>query len=719
MANNKKIVADLMQSLETNVEEARIANKESIATYAISSESMDQGSKEIASSGYDKLASIVDHTIDMITAANEEYAGIEFTAAQRKAATMVAALALDPSKAQESLKNLKPVSGNGLSVEAIDLGVDDAVDATALAVEAFDGQSVSSALYYSITYNLMAATQDAFGEAFFPTITIDPTVGGATIESEFTSLYNEISRSTDGSTDGSKFNKIPVVKAIYDNDLFSTDKNRAVPVLRTENTALFLDNLSYVETVSGEKVTTAPIKIGKDVGLLGLSQTDSMIAKGIMDNTDSLDRRLVVDKVYFSLTGKDSGGNNITEYFVTDTSILPLSNFTYTTQDHNKDLALNFTTDSVFLNTSTTTTVDGSASTLLGGLTGNHTIRVRMVLSGNGNTQRGNVAVYSNVFELIEVKDGNGNILPETSAEYTAFATALATLKLEGYTLEAYRTNSNMRTRGQLITSDRYTQIYTVPLRSGITVLAPINNATGDDNDIAKINSQITYAGIRTSVGAVKTLTDYADMLNNVTNNGSAPDVKLMGVGRWHVDTYFNRVGVDVNAKIDSLNSNDRLEDIRAVLVNYIKNEAVTAAIVSNYAVAHQTLRGNTGEKITVVIGTDPIIAQYLGGTIDIGDYNVVVVSTPNKLMRGKIIGTFGIFDSERNVKPNPLNSGQCFWSPTISTDVVRTVNGATVRELTNMPRFLHIVNLPVMFEIDVTGIDTALGKVTRNYHTV
>jgi len=80
---------------------------------------------------------------------------------------------------------------------------------------------------------------------------------------------------------------------------------------------------------------------------------------------------------------------------------------------------------------------------------------------------------------------------------------------------------------------------------------------------------------------------------------------------------------------------------------------------------------------------------------------------------------TFGVFDGNRNTKPNPLNFGQCFWSPTISTDVVRTVNGATTRELQTMPRYLHVVNLPLMAVVNVTSINTALGKVAANRHTV
>ena len=67
----------------------------------------------------------------------------------------------------------------------------------------------------------------------------------------------------------------------------------------------------------------------------------------------------------------------------------------------------------------------------------------------------------------------------------------------------------------------------------------------------------------------------------------------------------------------------------------------------------------------------------------------------------------------------NPLNFGVCAWAPTITTDVVRTVGGSTTRELHNVPRFLHVVNLPVMARINVSDTAAVLRKVTANRHSL
>ena len=724
MADTKQLVGNLISTLASNIDGTGLNNRPEIAGFALGTESMDGAAKDAAATGLSSLKSLVDQTIELVLG-QEEFAGATFTDAQRNAATSIAALALDPTKARQSLSKLRPVTddASAIIVSPDSLGVEDIVDPLSLGTEAFDGEAINNALYFSITYNLMAARQDKFGEAFYPTIAIDPTVSGASIESEYISLYNEITRSSTGAADAGKFKKIPIVKAIYDNNLFATDKNKVIPVSRTSNASLLLTSEAFIDKSGSEPIQTAPMLFGKDISLLGISQTDAQLAKGVMDNTDALDRRLALEKVYFSISGTVSTVAT-TDMFSFDASILPHSNFTYTPQGHNKSLGLSFETSNVYVNTSSTLTTSGATSSVLGTLPANHTIVLKVSLNGKSDAQIGDITVYSNVIEVIEVRDAAGNVLPTTSADYTAIMTALTgNTKLEGYTVEAYRTNSNLRTRGQLITSDRYKEIFTVPLRSGITVLAPVNNATGDDNDAARINSQVTYAGIRTSVHAVQTLVNFADTLRNITMNGSVADAETIGVGRYHVSTYYSESNMDVSAYVDSIKSTDRISDIQAVLVNHIKNQVLTMAIDSNYLVANGVLRGAAGGKMTVIIGTDPKTAQYLTAgedRISLGDdFDAVVVSTPNLLVRSKLFVTFGVFDGNRNTTVNPLNFGQCFWAPTITTDVVRTVNGATARELLTMPRFLHVTNLPILHVTNITGVDAALAKVTANRHNV
>jgi hypothetical protein len=74
--------------------------------------------------------------------------------------------------------------------------------------------------------------------------------------------------------------------------------------------------------------------------------------------------------------------------------------------------------------------------------------------------------------------------------------------------------------------------------------------------------------------------------------------------------------------------------------------------------------------------------------------------------MKGKLYMTFGDFSETRNTDINPLSWGFMAWAPevTIVTDMIR--NGAKSVELAVSPRYLHVNNLPILCELDITGIE-------------
>jgi len=719
MAGQKKLIGSLLSSLQSNIGKDGLNNRQEITAYTMSSESLDQISKDSAVASRDLLEATIDRTIGLLIG-TEEFKGVKFSVAQLTAAKSIAALAIDPQTGLNSLKALKDpsVSGDSISVSAEQFVGDTIIDASTLSVETFDGQAASNALYLSIATTLLSTTQDTFGEAFWPTMVIDPMVSGIAIETEFTSLFTTFERSRSGTQDKKKFNKQSLVKVIYDNDLFTADRNKVVVVKAPENENSLMAGYTYIDKTAGVEIETAPLLFGKNVSLLGLSQTDALLAKGVMDETDTLDRTINLDRVFYTLSHVDNG-NTVNEIFSFDASLFPYSNFTSSVQQHAKDFTLSFETESVIINTSATKTVLGEVSGALDGLADNHSIRLEFKLSGKANAAYGDVEVFGNAINLVEVIDAAGNKLATTSATYIAIKAVIDTIKFGGYTLEAYRTNSNLRTAGDMITSDRYSQVYAVPLRTGVTVTTPINNVLGTDND-SKLTSQIQMIGMRVSKHAVQELVKTAEVLKSVTISGVS-NVELMGIGRFFVDTFYQESSIDLANYVDSISSNQRAEDIKAALVNKVKDEVLKMYLLSNYGIAFEALNQGLGKKITVVIGTNPRLRQYLtagDGIINIGDdFEVKVVSTPNKLISDKMYITFCIFDEDRNVKPNPLNFGQCVWAPTITYDVNRTVNNSTVRAIHTMPRYAHILNLPIMSVINVSDIEGVLGKVKVYTH--
>ena len=722
--NGKTIIKSIFDELATrgagvNVD-ANIASK-----YSLSQESLTTAEKQRAETDRASLMSTIDDTLTSI-AAPLSAEGTNISSASINAAKKIAMLTMCSAESlKENFANFKSTSEAGVATIGSELFADDVVEATDLSREAFDGMQTHNALYFSVAYNLLASRQDEFGEAFFPTIVIDPLQSGLVVENTFAVLMNpNITRTA--RNDKAKYNKVNIVKIMYDNSVLTLDKNKCIPVYKNDGSLddLFLKDFKSVNKETGEDIVTAPLKVGEKISMLGISQTESMLAKGEMDNTDALDRSIQLRRVYYTINGKKSGDQDAVETFFFDASAFAYNNFVAAPQGHGKDMVLNFSTAALEINVDTIKTANGTASEIFTALNQpGIKIKVEVRLSGSANTEYGDVEIYGNTMNIVEVRNATGDVLPSDNEVVTNVKKFLAKLEIVGYTLDAYRTNSNLRTMGHLITIDRYKQEYQIKLRSGMNMMAPINNETGRDNDIDYLNTQIQTTQLRTSADAVLTLTRYAEFLRNSISSGVAKDLETSGIGRFSVHPYYKNISLNLSDYVDSLKSVDRLEDIRSAILNKINDEVVQMDINSNYGAAHRVANNNIPTVKTIIIGTDPRIKHYLAGKEDriklSSEVEAIVVSTYNYDIAGKIFVTYGVFNNERNTVVNPLNFGNLVWAPTIATDVIRTVSNSTRRDLMTMPRYSHIVNLPILLEFNVSDIENVIGKVTINNHVV
>ena len=722
--NGKTIIKSIFDELATrgagvNVD-ANIASK-----YSLSQESLSTAEKQRAEQDRASLMSTIDDTLTSI-AAPLSAEGASISSASINAAKKIAMLTMCSAESlKENFANFKSTSEAGVATIGSELFADDVVEATDLSREAFDGMQTHNALYFSVAYNLLASRQDEFGEAFFPTIVIDPLQSGLVVENTFAVLMNpNITRTA--RNDKAKYNKVNIVKIMYDNSVLTLDKNKCIPVYKNDGSLddLFLKDFKSVNKETGEDIVTAPLKVGEKISMLGISQTESMLAKGEMDNTDALDRSIQLRRVYYTINGKKAGDQDAVETFFFDASAFAYNNFVAAPQGHGKDMVLNFSTAALEINADTIKTANGTASEIFTALNQpGIKIKVEVRLSGSANTEYGDVEIYGNTMNIVEVRNATGDILPSDDQIVTNVKKFLAKLEIVGYTLDAYRTNSNLRTMGHLITIDRYKQEYQIKLRSGMNMMAPINNETGRDNDIDYLNTQIQTTQLRTSADAVLTLTRYAEFLRNSISSGVAKDLETSGIGRFSVHPYYKNISLNLSDYVDSLKSVDRLEDIRSAILNKINDEVVQMDINSNYGAAHRVANNNIPTVKTIIIGTDPRIKHYLAGKEDriklSSEVEAIVVSTYNYDIAGKIFVTYGVFNNERNTVVNPLNFGNLVWAPTIATDVIRTVSNSTRRDLMTMPRYSHIVNLPILLEFNVSDIENVIGKVTINNHVV
>ena len=171
------------------------------------------------------------------------------------------------------------------------------------------------------------------------------------------------------------------------------------------------------------------------------------------------------------------------------------------------------------------------------------------------------------------------------------------------------------------------------------------------------------------------------------------------------------------------MKSHERAKDIRAALVEKIRYYANEMYRLSEYKAAANALTGNNGMKPTVIVGTDVVLYNYImldGDLRTLGEtFDVKVVSTLDKRVCGKIFITFGVFDGSRNTTVNPLNFGNMLWSPELTVVMPISRDGQISKELIVTPRYLHMVNLPILTVLDVTGLPEVTGKVHVEFKNV
>lgn len=593
------------------------------------------------------------------------------------------------------------------------------------ALEAYDEKDNRNAVVYSVAYNMQAARQDEFGEAFFPTVVVTPDQVGFTASVRLIQVYNEVRRQITGAID--KFEKKNIIQAVIDPSILRNDQTKIVPVFRDESKGNFVaETLLPARDVllEGETIHTSALAVGKKFSLLGISQTDALLETGLQDTSDSIDTAVALEALYLKVPGDATATPAVPDQVIKfNTMRLPTATFNYSVQGNYRLMSLNFTTDSLKVDGATKDAANAVLAQLTAVGAGGYTVRLGVNVSGSVNLELADTNVFASEVSVVRVSDADGNDLALDTGAGATIAALFAGVSIVGYDLDSRRTNLNRRMRGQLLDTTFYNQVYAVPLRSPITIPRPLT--LGDANDSSDLAALITATHIRTSNAAVDELLRAQDLLSEYVNNKDAATQvpEILGVARFLVKPYFEYAEIDMAVDIDSLKSHERAADIQAVLVNKLRDMAYRMYRDSGYKAAADALAGGVSQVPTVVIGTDPVIGRYLnvvGDLRTLGDgFNVKIVTTLNMRMKGKIVMSFGEFGTGKEGVPNPMHFGNMAWKPEMTLVLPLHRNGANSKELTVQPSFLHVVNLPVLSVIDVLNIEAVVAsKVALNMHT-
>lgn len=630
------------------------------------------------------------------------------TPTQKEAGTMVALAAGNPMAYATAAMTKRAGAADGVSLIGFEsAGVAGRLDYREehASMEAFDEKKLAEMMPYSIAFNVQASRQDEFSESFYPTTIVSPDMGGIDIAVDRTTVFNAIHHPTSGKAHDWKQRNL--VEAVSDASILADESTALIPFVQEngENEAMFLDDAVVAPTyrrVGNVDVKTKPLKVGKQINLLGISQHPQLLGAGIIDHTDAIDSRIFLDKLY--LRTSDTG--SVLRFNV---SRLPRNAFNKSVEGGDREMQLNFRSEALVLNADTMA-VDGSEPTVLQPVRdSNYTVRLGVKVNGDAHVEFGTVQIDPSAVQVTEIVDEDGNQISLTSGGGKAIVDALADMKIVGFELNASRTNSNRRTRGLLLNNNREVERFAIPLGAPISAPSPI----GSDRDTRDLDSLIAAARIRNSNNAVTTLLNYADTLRAFVQNRrlghGVPAIE--GVGRHVVVPFYEEMDLNLKDVINSTKSKDRAEDISAVLVNAIRDVAYRMYRDSAYQ-AGVDASSVGGKKVTLLVGTDSVIQRHLMVTGDRRTFGTTfedakIVTTLDSRMDNKIVLTFTREGTDGT--PDPLSFGTHAWIPELASSIMVSRDGATYQEAMVQPRSRHINNLPIMAVINVEGLEDVL----------
>lgn len=659
------------------------------------------------------LASVVDvfHRGDSVDP--KTYASV--TRCSLEAARIGAVLAANPQAAFAASSFDNVTSHNNIEVLRVGAKHGDFYTSRNLDLQAFDNTPTRQITEWTTTYSLGAVRQNAFAQAFWLPIAVSPEEPGllATIRARY--VQDDIKRSIKGTPQN--WNRKPLIHALVDDSILRDDQTDVIPVYRdtgaNANTEYFVDAAIVPPTIrkyDGQDVVTSYLKFGADVALIDISQIDSLIAAGVMNQFDALDTAIQVLSLVVKV-GDDVLELNV-EHFTG-------SNFAYSVQGNVRSMSTNLLVEGLLLNENTRN-LDGSALTTLKPVVdGQYQVRLGLKAFGEFNleTSRGSMESPINGLratrithpsaptEELSMTGGNGKII----ADLLAGATML------GYKLAARRVNTDRRNRGQLIDTMEWRKYYAIPLRAPITAVRPVSAADQGDAELIQTLLETTY--VRASNDAVAALFRAFGALKSTCATGTPVDInpEFMGMASKLVTPFAEEYDLDCQLIVDSLTSSGRTVDIQAALINVMRDKAFQIAVQTNYFVALSSYYGGQNIKPTVLLGTDQRLAAYLN---IVGDNRLMgpemshhVVASPNRKMRDTIFMTFADYNEGSQGKYNPMHFGHFAIKPEVVTNTQVSRGQQTIREMTVMPSYIHIPNLPILVKFNVKNLDAVLAK--------
>lgn len=599
------------------------------------------------------------------------------------------------------------------------------VDAAPVALEAsresFEVHGMMNTLSMTVSYNVRADKQSKAAELFFPTINLDFNSNNYTIDTQLSTVFTEKEYEVTGKRDAYR-NQKHIIKALRNSTILKSNFTDIIPVYRQgQNDDSFVDvSVLPVRSVvndQGEKFQTSLLRLGEEIKLLDISQTNRMIALGMQDSTDQ-----IAGNPRLKTIGMKVGNDTV---LFENLQYHQASQFTYSPKGDREDILLTYDVNTHLLDEHTKGVKSGALPTELQALKDKGLeVLVRLTLTGRGNTDTSAFEINSGSVKVTAVRDAKTKEVKDLEdAALKPLLDAVKATEVVGWEIDATRTNSNIREHGMILDSRVQRIIYGVRLHSPIAVRRPFDEKT-DVTDAQRIDTLIQTNYIRRTNAAITALYDILGMLKAAPEKVDMTEPfahSIVGIGQYFSKNYVRDVALDVYKTTQSMQTTDVRANASAVITNFVLAEMTQAYTSSELAAAYEIISGGANFRPHVIAIADVFTSKFIfreGDARTLGDgfdFTIEECSDDRLVDKDKDgeVGTiFLSFGVPRNGSLSiPLWFGNCLSKREIPRIVNRARGSKYQHEVMVQPWFSHICHLPILVRIRVVGLKKAVQE--------
>lgn len=595
--------------------------------------------------------------------------------------------------------------------------------AQSASLESFSEEETEKWREFSYSIASIAAKTHPFVEAFYPIYVTTPENGAFIIPIRRNMVWNGFQHlKRDGKTPDAARSRKNIQEALLDHSLLETKTTKLIPVRVTENDSLFVDDSiieNWEDAQDVEKFETNFLKFGDyEVNLINLGQSPSRLAKGPMNFTDSLDRRIALEKLALSIGD---------EVVLLNVNRDKYAQFWAEREYNFRDMALRFYPERIALNKDLLTyqvdaqgqPVEGTVPALIQPfIAQGYYPTIGFKIDGRVNVEHGGTNIRTTVPVVTAVFDEKGNEIDLEDPIVKPLVTALSTkLKLEGYILEARLTNLNQLELGLLIDSDVQKEGFVIPQLAPITMKKP--SLTDTEKTYPKMEAlQMAYRTRMRNDGVTALLNRSDEMrrqLGNKVQHKIESNMGMEGLGQYYYRPYYEEIDIDVFAELNSDNSADKYTDIQALLIGRINERLYDINRITGYSAGLESAFPGNTPKAHVALGTDLYLPQFLmrqgdDRTMGIG-FDHTIVSISDLRMKDTIICMFTLPGQS---EPHPMQSGVCGFIPEFLTNFMMIRDQRVGDEIRLTPRYRYFNIGVIMLKVNVQNMEAAVALRTE-----